>query len=258
MSDVLLFETRGHVAILTLNRPDQLNALNGELSQAYMEALDRVRHDDAIRVAVINGAGRAFCAGADLKARAQSDAAGGDNFYASLRTESQYTAPFEKPLIAAVHGFCLAGGLELALTADIRVAAEGTRFGMPEITRGFFPGGGGPQRLPRMVPQAFALEMLMTGDHYEAETMLTWGLVNRIVPQEQLLDEALAIAERIASHAPLAMRAMKELIYESMDLTLPQALRHGASQRWIIGLTDDAKEGPRAFAEKRQPEYRGQ
>ena len=257
MSDVLLFETRGPVAILTLNRPDQLNALNAELSEAYLEALERVRRDDALRVAVINGSGRAFCAGADLKSRAQSDAAGGDNFYAALRTESQYTALFEKPLIAAVHGFCLAGGLELALTADIRVAAEGTRFGMPEITRGFFPGGGGPQRLPRMVPQAFALEMLMTGDHYQAEQMLGWGLVNRIVPQEQLMDEALALADRIASHAPLAMRAMKELVYTSVDMPLPQAMRHGASQRWIIGLTDDAKEGPRAFAEKRQPEYRG-
>ncbi len=257
MSDVLLFETRGPVAILTLNRPDQLNALNAELSEAYLEALERVRRDDALRVAVINGSGRAFCAGADLKARAQSDAAGGDNFYAALRTESQYTALFEKPLIAAVHGFCLAGGLELALTADIRVAAEGTRFGMPEITRGFFPGGGGPQRLPRMVPQAFALEMLMTGDHYQVDQMLSWGLVNRIVPQEQLMDEALALADRIASHAPLAMRAMKELVYTSVDMPLPQAMRHGASQRWIIGLTDDAKEGPRAFAEKRQPEYRG-
>lgn len=258
MSEVVLFEVEGPVATITLNRPDQLNALNGELLAAYNQALERVRHDDAIRVAVVAGAGRAFCAGMDLKARATSESSGeSPNFFAALNQPNHYNGTFEKPLIAAMHGYCLAGGLELALTADIRIAAEDTRFGMPEIRRGFFPGGGGPQRLPRLVPQSFALEMLLTGDQYAADQMLQWGLVNRVVPADRLIAEATALATQIAGHAPLAVRALKELFYDAQDMPLPQAMRHGAGLRWIIGQTDDAKEGPRAFAEKREPEYRG-
>ena len=256
-SDTVLFEVDDGVATITLNRPEQLNALNRELTAAFMDALRTVRDDDAIRVAIVTGAGRAFCAGADLKERAASDSAGGDNFFAGTPGEGFYTFTLMKPLITAVHGFCLAGGLELALTCDLRIAAEGTRFGMPEITRGFFPGGGGPQRLPRMMPQAIAMEMLLTGDHYEAEQMLQWGLVNRVVPRDELLDSAMQLARRIAEHAPLAVRAVKELAYAAEDMTLQQAMRHGAGLRWIIGQTDDAKEGPRAFAEKRSPKYEG-
>jgi enoyl-CoA hydratase/carnithine racemase len=258
MSDVLLYEVDGAVATLTLNRPEQLNALNRELSEAYLEALGRARRDDAVRVVVVTGAGRAFCAGVDLKARAASEASGpAPNFFAMLRGESQYDALMEKPMIAAINGYCLAGGLELALTCDLRVAGEGSRFGMPEIRRGFFPGGGGPQRLPRMVPQALALEMLLTGDQYAAAEMHRWGLVNRVLPPEQVLAEAQALARTIAGHAPLAARALKELFYAGTEMPLPQALRYGAGLRWIIGQTEDAKEGPRAFTEKREPEYRG-
>jgi enoyl-CoA hydratase/carnithine racemase len=258
MSDeVLLFETSGAVATITLNRPDQLNALNSELTGAYTEAIREARDDSTIRVVIVTGAGRAFCAGADLKERARTDAAVGGNFFATPRSDTLYSLAIDKPLIAAVHGYCLAGGLELALTCDLRIAVEGTRFGMPEIRRGFFPGGGGPQRLPRLIPQARALEMLLTGDQYDAAQMLEWGLVNRVVPREQLLPEARALAEQIAGHAPLAVRAMKELVHTSVDMPLPQALRYGAGLRWIIGQTEDAKEGPRAFAEKREPEYRG-
>jgi enoyl-CoA hydratase/carnithine racemase len=258
MSDVLLYEVADAVATITLNRPEQLNALNRELSDAYLEALQRARRDDAVRVVVVTGAGRAFCAGVDLKARAANEASGpAPNFFAMLRGESQYDALMEKPLIAAINGYCLAGGLELALTCDLRIAAEGSRFGMPEIRRGFFPGGGGPQRLPRMVPQALALEMLLTGDQYDATEMHRWGLVNRVVPPEQLLPEALSLAKQIAGHAPLAVRALKELFYTGTEMPLPQALRYGSGLRWIIGQTEDAKEGPRAFAEKREPEYRG-
>jgi enoyl-CoA hydratase/carnithine racemase len=178
MSDVLLYEVDEAVATLTLNRPEQLNALNRELSEAYMEAVQRARRDDAVRVVVVTGAGRAFCAGVDLKARAANEAGGpAPNFFAMLRGESQYDTVMEKPLIAAINGYCLAGGLELALTCDLRIAAEGSRFGMPEIRRGFFPGGGGPQRLPRMVPQALALEMLLTGDQYDATEMRPEGVV---------------------------------------------------------------------------------
>lgn len=258
MSEVLIVQVDGSVATITLNRPDQLNALNPELSAAYGEALERLRHDDSVRAVVVTGAGRAFCAGVDLKARAASEAGGpAPNFFASPNVPNQYNGTFEKPLIAAIHGYCLAGGLELALTCDLRIAAEGTKFGMPEILRGFFPGGGGPQRLPRLVPQALALEMLLTGDQYTAEQVLAWGLVNRVVPAERVLPEAQELAARIAGHAPLAVRALKELFYSATDMPLPQALRHGAGLRWIIGQTEDAKEGPRAFAEKREPQFRG-
>lgn len=258
MSEVLLVEVDGPVAVITLNRPEQLNALNAELTAAYGQALERVRHDDSIRVGIVTGAGRAFCAGVDLKARAATESGGAPpNFFAALNQTNQYNGTFEKPLIAAVHGYCLAGGLELALTCDLRIAAEGTRFGMPEIRRGFFPGGGGPQRLPRLVPQAFALEMLLTGDQYDAHQMHDWGLVNRVVPAERLLTEAREVAAGIAAHAPLAVRALKELFYSAQDMPLPQAMRHGNGLRWIIGQTEDAKEGPRAFAEKREPEFKG-
>jgi enoyl-CoA hydratase/carnithine racemase len=165
--------------------------------------------------------------------------------------------PMEKPLIAAIDGYCLAAGFELALTCDIRICTPEARFGLPEITRGFFPGGGGPQRLMRAVPQAVAMEMLLTGDPIDAATALRVGLVSRIVSENELLPTARQIAQRIASHAPLAVKAVKEVAQTALDETLEQSLRFGSTLRWIIGQTEDAREGPRAFAERREPRYRG-
>jgi E-phenylitaconyl-CoA hydratase len=260
--EVLGFAVDGAVATLTLRRPEAMNALNGELTRALMAALHRVREDDAIRVAVLTGEGRAFSAGVDLKERAASGGRGAGNnspaeFFAAAPPDAYATFDVRKPTIAAIGGYCLAGGLELALTCDIRIAAEDARFGLPEITRGFFPGAGGPQRLPRIIPQALAMEMLLTGDPIDAAAALRAGLVSRVVPRDQLMPVATQMAQRIAAHAPLAVRAVRELAHATDDLTLAQAMRFGGGLRWIIGQTEDALEGPRAFSEKREPRYEG-
>ena len=219
-----------------------------------------MREDADIRAAIITGAGRTFSAGADLKERAQSGRAA-DADVASVidasRAASLAQMALEKPLIAAVDGYCLAAGFELALVCDIRICTPEARFGLPEITRGFFPGGGGPQRLMRAIPQAVALEMILTGDPIDAPTALRVGLVSRLVPAPELLPTARQIAQRIAGHAPLAVRAAKEVAQAALDETLEQSLRFGSALRWIIGQTEDAREGPRAFAERRAPRYQG-
>jgi E-phenylitaconyl-CoA hydratase len=259
-SDTVLFELTDQVAVITLNRPAVRNAMNRELGSALLEALQQVREEADIRAAVITGAGRTFCAGADLKERAQTGRAA-DASVASVIEASRTTGfarmVMEKPLIAAIDGYCLAAGFELALMCDIRICTPDAKFGLPEITRGFFPGGGGPQRLMRAIPQAVAMEMILTGDAIDASTAQHVGLVSRIVPADDLVTTAGQIARRIASHAPLAVRAVKEVAYAALDETLEQSLRFGGTLRWIIGQTEDAREGPRAFAERRAPYYQG-
>ena len=259
-SDTLLFTLTEQVAVITLNRPAVRNAMNRELRHALVEALQRVRAEDGIRAAVLTGAGRTFSAGADLKERAQSgrDA---DASVASVIEASRDTGfarmTMEKPLIAAIDGYCLAAGFELALLCDMRICTPEAQFGLPEIRRGFFPGGGGPQRLMRAIPQSVAMEMILTGDAIDAPTALRVGLVSRVVPEPELLPTALQIAQRIASHAPLAVKAVKEVAQAALDETLEHSLRFGSTLRWIIGQTEDAREGPRAFAERREPRYQG-
>jgi enoyl-CoA hydratase/carnithine racemase len=260
MSSSLLFDSTDHVAVITLNRPEVRNAMNRELSGALVDALQRIRDDPDIRVAVIIGAGRTFSAGADLKERAQIGRAT-DADVASVieanRTPGFSRMAIAKPLIAAIDGYCLAAGFELALLCDMRICTPEARFGLPEIVRGFFPGGGGPQRLIRAIPQAPAMEMILTGDPIDATTALRVGLVSRVVAPDELLSTACQLAQRIASHAPLAVKAVKEVTQAALDETLEQALRFGSALRWIIGQTEDAREGPRAFAEKRAPQYQG-
>lgn len=260
-SDTLLFDLRDQVAVITLNRPAVRNAMNRELSGALLEALHRIREDADIRAAIITGAGGTFCAGADLKERAQGGRAA-DTAVASIVAANPAqrfsTMPMEKPLIAAVDGYCLAAGLELALICDIRICTPRARFGLPEIIRGFFPGGGGPQRLVRAMPQSMAMEMILTGDPIDAPTALQAGLVSRIVAEDVLASTAQQIAQRIAGHAPLAVRAVKEVAQAALDETLDQSLRLGGALRWIIGQTEDAQEGPRAFAERREARFQGQ
>jgi E-phenylitaconyl-CoA hydratase len=259
-SDTLLLDLTDNVAMITLNRPEVRNAMNRELRGALVEALQRVHIDPDIRVAVITGAGRTFSAGADLKERALSGREG-DADVASIieagRAVGFAHMALETPVIAAIDGYCLAAGFELALLCDIRICTPEARFGLPEIVRGFFPGGGGPQRLIRAIPQAVAMEMILTGDPIDAATALRVGLVSRLVPEQELLPTARQIAQRIAGHAPLAVRAVKEVTQAALDETLEQALRFGSALRWIIGQTEDAREGPRAFAERRAPQYKG-
>lgn len=254
----LLFEVRQGVAWITLNRPDALNAIGDDLGRRLLAALERVRDDDEIRVAVITGTGRAFSAGADLKDRARNQEEGrGPTAFPAYPRPSYFTFETGKPMIAAVNGYCLGGGLELALVCDFRIASTQASFGLPEITLGFFPGAGAPLRLPRVIGAGQALEMLLTGERIDAARAHAYGLVNRVVQPEELLPEVERVALKIASNAPLAVKALRDTIYQGMDMTLPQALRFGGAMRWVIGQTEDAKEGPRAFTEKRPPEFKG-
>jgi enoyl-CoA hydratase/carnithine racemase len=255
----VLFDVQDHVATITLNRPDAMNAINADLSAGLMDALRRVRSDDGIRVAVLTGAGRAFCAGADLRSGNGPGASSGPaQLFATDEHEGFATFDVKKPVIAAVNGYCLGGGFEIALACDLRIASTEARFGLPEITLGFFPLAGAPMRLPRAIPQAFANEMLFLGERIDADTALRWGIVSRVLPADELLPTAQAMAARIAGYAPIAVRGLKEVVGAQADLTMPQAMRLGATLRWVVGQTADAKEGPRAFAEKRTPVYRGE
>lgn len=257
-------ETRGGVLILTIARPAARNALNAETQQALVEEWMRFRDDDTLRVAVLTGAGdEAFCAGADLKELGA--------FYRSMtpferreRGEREpglgaITRNFDprKPTIAAINGACLAGGLELALACDIRVAAEHARFGLPEVRRGILPGAGGTQRLPRALPVGVALEMILTGTPIDAASAVRWGLVSRVVPRAALLDCALEIAELIAANGPLAVRAAREAVYEGMALPMDAALRLEQFLAEPLRQSDDAAEGVRAFIEKRRANFAG-
>jgi E-phenylitaconyl-CoA hydratase len=262
MPDVL-YETRGRLAIITLNRPEALNALNTSLRRELLDALIQFRDAPDLWVAIITGAGdRAFSAGADLKemsAGRQAELTGevADAFWEPERPALNRGLPIWKPIIAAINGYCLAGGLELALACDIRIAAEHARFGLTEVLRGIIPGGGGTQRLPRLVPFGIALQLMLTGEHIDAAEAYRIGLVNKVVPAGRALDEAIALAERICQNAPLSTRAIKEAAYRGMNATLEEGLRIEAFLSRIIRTTEDSREGPRAFAEKRPAQFQG-
>ncbi|MGE3075232.1 MAG: enoyl-CoA hydratase/isomerase family protein [Dehalococcoidia bacterium] len=256
----VLFDVSEGVATITLNRPDQMNSINGDLSAGLMDSLRQVRSRDDIRVALLTGNGRAFCAGADLRSRAGGPAAA-SGVAGLFRTDDSlgfHEFDTKKPLIGAVNGFCLGGGFEIALSCDLLIASEAAQFGLPEITLGFFPLAGAPVRLPRAIPRVMANDMLFTGERFDAKTAYEFGIVSRVVSADDLLPTAQAMAKKIAGYAPLAVRAMHELIRRQGNMPNDEAMRLAATMRWAIGQTEDAKEGPRAFAEKRQPVFKGE
>jgi enoyl-CoA hydratase/carnithine racemase len=261
-TDTVLFEVEGRVATITLNRPEAMNSLSRALSRGVADAFRRVQEDPEIRVAILTGRGRAFCAGADLKERAATEASGASGIGPIAQlvrpAAGSGAANVAKPVIAAVNGYCLGGGMEMALQCDILIASNEASFGLPEISHGFFPGGGGPQRLPRMIPRSMAMEMLFTGDRVDAATAYRVGLISRLTTPEELLPTAQQLASRIARHAPLALAALKEVAYSSQETGLGHSLRFGSLLRWVIGQTEDAREGPRAFVERREPSFKGQ
>ncbi|MGD8765397.1 MAG: enoyl-CoA hydratase/isomerase family protein [Desulfobacteraceae bacterium] len=256
---VLLYEKKDNIATITLNRPKVMNAINIELAAELFTAWIDFSQDPDTVVLIITGAGRdAFCVGADLKERAQR---GEDmhvtNFWGSSVKLPMRNAECHKPVIAAINGHCLAGGLELALMADIRVASENATFGQPEINWGIFPGMGATQRLPRVLPYNLAAEILMAGKIIDAQRAFDIGLVNRVVQTKLLMKTAYAMAEDIGKKAPLALKAVKEALLKSYDLALDQGLRLEGILRRIVGDTEDALEGMRAFKENRTPKFKG-
>jgi enoyl-CoA hydratase/carnithine racemase len=257
VADAVLYETRGKTAYITLNRPEAMNAINAEVLQGLADAWMKVRDDPEVWTAIVTGAGdKAFSAGADLKSMSERRATSDKGevppllgFISSLEVW--------KPFIAAINGYCLGGGLELALICDIRVATERAIFGFPEVTRAIIPSGGGTQRLPRMVPFGIALESLLTGNHISPQEAYRFGLVNRVVSPAELMPAAEAIASKINENGPLAVRAIKEAAHRGMNMPLDQGLRLENLLSHVVRATEDSREGPSAFAEKRKPVYKG-
>ena len=245
------------VALLTLKREDALNALNGEMLLELGLALDLVETDPSLRALVLHGAGRGFCAGADLAGFANLDEpfAGREASLAGQDVANSLAAlPF--PTFAALHGVALGGGLELALACDVRLAAPGTRLGLPETTRGLIPGYGGTQRLPRIVGGGRALDLILTGRLIDADEALAMGLVTHL--EEDPLAAALTLARATLRNAPVALGLAKEAVTRGLDGTLPQGLEIEADLFGLVVTTDDAREGVASFLEKRDPEFEGQ
>ena len=246
-------ERRGHIALLTLNRPEARNAISPEVSQEMAALLDTIEADDELRAVVITGAGEVFSAGADLKVVAQGrgmDIARGKGGFAGIATRD-----FPKPIIAAVNGPALAGGFEIVLSCDLVVAADTARFGIPEVKRGLMAAAGGLIRLPKRVPLAIALELAMTGDPIDAQRALALGLVNRVVPAADVVDVACSIANGIGENSPIAVRLSRQLVREAAEMPEADGWRRTNELAVQVFASGDAVEGATAFAEKRTPNW---
>ncbi|MSQ24884.1 MAG: enoyl-CoA hydratase/isomerase family protein [Dehalococcoidia bacterium] len=252
-AEPVLYEVNNQVAHITLNRPDVMNAQNTAMRTQLQQAFQRMDADPAVRCAIVTGAGaRAFSAGVDLKERATGDAAGEQRFIPSAAPP----ALIEKPVIAAINGYCLAAGLELALRCDIRIATPKSEFGLPE-PRWSQLALYGLHNLNRMVPLGTALYMQLTGNRITAQRAYEVGLIEMIVPEERLMEQAGQIAASIVLCAPLAVRAIKRIVMEGRNLPIADAYALGAPFHRDIAMTGDYVEGPRAFAEKRTPQWKG-
>lgn len=258
MSDVLLAEKlEGGVALLTFNRPDKMNALNHEVRRQLRAVFEDLRDDDDVRVLVLTGEGeKAFMAGADIgefkdaSPIQQLRSMQRGNIYLAMET-------FPKPIIAMINGYCLGGGCELAMACDIRIASERARFGQPEVNLGIIPGGGGTQRLPRLVGEGQAMRLILSGGMIDAEEAHAIGLVEKVVPAEDLREHTLGLARAIAAKSPIALQAAKESILAARRMPLDAGLKFERGWFSLLFSTRDMEEGVSAFLEKRKPEFTG-
>ena len=249
----VLTERRERVLLITINRPDQRNAVNGAVAQGMAAAMDELDDTPDLSVGIVTGAGKGFCAGMDLKAfvAGESPYAGGRGFAGITQRAST------KPLIAAIEGFAVAGGLEVALSCDVIVAAKGARLGIPEVKRSLVAAGGALLRLPRVLPRTIAMELALTGDPIDAERAYALGLVNRLAEPGEAVTTALALAETIAANGPLALAATKRILAEAVDWPDSEFFARQGDIAAPVMSSEDAREGSVAFAEKRAPVWKG-
>lgn len=243
------------VALLRFNRPKQLNAMNGAVMDQLCSALEALDRDDAIRVMVVTGSERAFAAGADIGEMASASPI--DMLRGNRIAQWDRVRRISKPVIAAVAGWCLGGGCELAMALDLIIAAESAKFGQPEINLGVIPGAGGTQRLTRAVGKSTAMGMILTGEPIDAREAYRLGLVARVVPNELLVEDALALAATIATKSPVAVRVAKEAVNAAYEMSLTDALAHERRLFYLLFASEDQKEGMAAFLEKRDPDFKG-
>jgi enoyl-CoA hydratase/carnithine racemase len=253
------YEKEGKIATITIDRPEAMNAMDRETSRQLAEAFQDFDRDEQLLVAILTGAGeRAFSAGADLKkmyGRAE-DGRIGEIWDPERQWRLGQRLQVWKPIIAAINGYCLAGGLELALGCDIRIASETASFGCPEVRWGILHGYGA-LRLPQTVPLSAAMELLLIGERIDAHEALRLGIVSRVVPPAELMPTARQMAAKICANGPLAVRVTKELAWRGLDMSLEEGLRLYSALAALVRASEDAREGPRAFAEKRPPQFKG-
>lgn len=248
-----------HIATITINRQDRMNAMDAEHYDALSGAWTRVRDDPEIRVAIITGAGeKSFSVGADLKSFLNQQPPLSELLLTQKGQLLNRGLEVWKPVVAAVNGYCIGGGMTLLLATDLRVCVEHATFSVSEVKRGVFPANGGTQRIAQQLPHVIAMELLLLGDNFDAQTALRWGLVNRVVKPDALMTEALAYARRLAANAPLAVQAAKELALRSRDVDLPTGLRMEQLMLRLLQTSQDVAEGTSAFAQKRAPDFKGQ
>ncbi len=255
--ETLLVEKRDAVALVTINRPDKLNALNIKTREEGAALLDELAQDDSVRVVVLTGAGeKSFVAGADI---AEFEGRTAHTQRSVMLSRSLFTAldNFPKPIIAMINGFCLGGGNELAMACDLRIASDKARFGQPEINLGIIPGGGGTQRLTHLVGESKAMELILTGDMIDATTAYAIGLVNTVVPHSDLESKTMALAQRIAEKSPVALRMAKEAVKIASRSNLDEGLRREIDLFALCFASEDKEEGVTAFLEKRKAVFTG-
>jgi enoyl-CoA hydratase len=258
MYRTLIYEKKDNIGLLTINRPDKLNAISNELTAELRSLLDELEKDNDLRVVIITGAGdKAFVAGADIKELVERDSRLGRQVSSERQEIFSRIENLPVPVIAAVNGYALGGGLEIALACNIRICSEKAQFGAPEVKLGIIPGDGGTQRLPRLVGLGRAMEMILTGDFIDAQEAYRIGLVNEVVPAEDLMDKAMELAKKIASRPPLAVRYAKEAVNRSQEGDTASGFALESYLHALTCTTEDKKEGVAAFLEKRKGKFKG-
>jgi len=261
----ILFEIEDYVATITLNRPERMNSFSEELLSEWADAIIRCQDDDDVRAVIVTGAGRAFCAGADLRATGEGDVLMQDHGPGERRNSLRYSVHrvpqaleyLDKPYIAAINGAAVGAGMDMASQADIRIASDGARFGMSYVNVALIPGDGGAWLLPRLVGKQKAFELIWSGELFGAEAALEMGYVMKVVPHDTLMEEAMAYAKKLAAGPPVAIQLAKQLIKRSENLSFVEGLNAAQHAMTIVQSTEDAKEGPAAFREKRPPNFTG-